>query len=165
MICTLLQCISHKYILLGSNVSAYVGMVCDTLKNTIPKAIVHSQVREAKRSLLNHFYAQVGSREVILPAVILYGNVCLSCHMISCAEKLTHLASSHLVDFPKWLFNYFILTESTAVQNAFALSLSMLRLWLFCSTISFFYRKCFNSEIFSWTFCVLHIHRSISYFQ
>lgn len=48
---------------IGSNVQAYIGMVCDTLKNTIPKAVVHCQVREAKRSLLNHFYAQVGRRE------------------------------------------------------------------------------------------------------
>ncbi|XP_008775627.1 dynamin-related protein 1C [Phoenix dactylifera] len=48
---------------IGSNVSAYVGMVCDALKNSIPKAIVHGQVREARRSLLNFFYAQVGSRE------------------------------------------------------------------------------------------------------
>ncbi|RWR79573.1 dynamin-related protein 1C [Cinnamomum micranthum f. kanehirae] len=48
---------------IGSNVSSYIGMVCDTLKNSIPKAVVYSQVREAKRSLLNHFYAQVGGRE------------------------------------------------------------------------------------------------------
>lgn len=41
-------------------------MVCDTLKNTIPKAVVHCQVREAKRSLLNHFYVQVGRKEVRL---------------------------------------------------------------------------------------------------
>lgn len=50
---------------LGSNVSAYVGMVCETLKNSIPKAVVHCQVQEAKRSLLNHFYTQIGKREVI----------------------------------------------------------------------------------------------------
>ncbi|PKA56091.1 Dynamin-related protein 1C [Apostasia shenzhenica] len=42
---------------------AYVGMVCDTLRITIPKAVVHCQVREAKRALLNYFYAQVGGRE------------------------------------------------------------------------------------------------------
>ncbi|ONK75333.1 uncharacterized protein A4U43_C03F15750 [Asparagus officinalis] len=48
---------------IGSNVTAYVGMVCDTLRNSIPKAVAHCQVREAKRSLLNLFYAQVGSRE------------------------------------------------------------------------------------------------------
>ncbi|CAK9311359.1 unnamed protein product [Citrullus colocynthis] len=48
---------------IGSNVSSYIGMVCDTLKNSIPKAVVYCQVREAKRSLLNHFYVQVGKRE------------------------------------------------------------------------------------------------------
>lgn len=49
---------------IGSNVSAYVGMVSETLRNSIPKAVVHCQVREAKRSLLNHFYAQIGRQEV-----------------------------------------------------------------------------------------------------
>lgn len=50
---------------IGSNVSSYVGMVAETLKNTIPKAVVYCQVREAKFSLLNRFYAQIGKREVI----------------------------------------------------------------------------------------------------
>jgi hypothetical protein len=50
--------------LLGSNVSSYINMVCETLRNTIPKAIVHCQVKEAKRNLLNRFYAHVGSKEV-----------------------------------------------------------------------------------------------------
>lgn len=57
--------INHKFIS-GSNVSAYIGMVCDTLRNSIPKAVVYCQVREAKRCLLNNFYAQVGRREVKL---------------------------------------------------------------------------------------------------
>ncbi|XP_077231205.1 DYNAMIN-like 1C isoform X1 [Tasmannia lanceolata] len=48
---------------IGSNVSSYVGMVCETLKNSIPKAVVHCQVREAKQALLNLFYAQIGRRE------------------------------------------------------------------------------------------------------
>ncbi|KAI3890987.1 hypothetical protein MKW98_007292 [Papaver atlanticum] len=48
---------------IGSNVSAYIGMVCDTLKHSIPKAVVYCQVREAKRSLLNYFYTQIGKRE------------------------------------------------------------------------------------------------------
>jgi hypothetical protein len=53
----------------GSNVSSYINMVCETLRNTIPKAVVHCQVKEAKRNLLNRFYAHVGSKEVcfILP--------------------------------------------------------------------------------------------------
>ncbi|CAN4114024.1 unnamed protein product [Withania somnifera] len=48
---------------IGSNVSAYINMVCETLRNTIPKAVVYCQVREAKRSLLNQFYSQIGRRE------------------------------------------------------------------------------------------------------
>ncbi|XP_052193207.1 phragmoplastin DRP1E-like [Diospyros lotus] len=48
---------------IGSNVSSYVNMVSDTLKNTIPKAVVYCQVREAKQSLLNHFYTQIGKKE------------------------------------------------------------------------------------------------------
>ncbi|KAJ0968148.1 hypothetical protein J5N97_025065 [Dioscorea zingiberensis] len=48
---------------IGSNVSSYIGMVSDTLSNTIPKTVVHCQVREAKRFLLNHFYTQVGRKE------------------------------------------------------------------------------------------------------
>lgn len=50
---------------IGSNVLSYVGMVSETLRSTIPKAVVHCQVREAKRSLLDHFYAQLGRKEVI----------------------------------------------------------------------------------------------------
>ncbi|CAJ1932672.1 unnamed protein product [Sphenostylis stenocarpa] len=48
---------------IGSNVNGYINMVCETLKHSIPKAVVHCQVREAKRSLLNQFYVQVGKRE------------------------------------------------------------------------------------------------------
>ncbi|GMJ04481.1 DYNAMIN RELATED PROTEIN 1C, DYNAMIN-like 1C, ARABIDOPSIS DYNAMIN-LIKE PROTEIN 5 [Hibiscus trionum] len=53
----------HSLRRIGSNVSAYIAMVSDTLKNTIPKAVVYCQVREAKRSLLTNFYAQIGRRE------------------------------------------------------------------------------------------------------
>ncbi|KAE8055543.1 hypothetical protein FH972_012376 [Carpinus fangiana] len=52
-----------NYHRIGSNVSSYVKMVSETLKNTIPKAVVHCQVREAKRSLLDHLYIQVGKKE------------------------------------------------------------------------------------------------------
>ncbi|KAG5531034.1 hypothetical protein RHGRI_025851 [Rhododendron griersonianum] len=48
---------------IGSNVTAYVNMVCDTLRLSIPKAVVYCQVLQAKRSLLNQFYANVGRRE------------------------------------------------------------------------------------------------------
>lgn len=51
---------------IGSNVSSYVNMVSETLKNTIPKAVVYCQVREAKQSLLNYFYTQIGKKEVFI---------------------------------------------------------------------------------------------------
>lgn len=50
---------------IASNVSSYIGMVSETLRNSIPKAAVYCQVREAKRSLLNHFYTVVGKKEVL----------------------------------------------------------------------------------------------------
>jgi hypothetical protein len=53
----------------GSNVSAYINMVGNTLRTTLPKAAVHCQVREAKRSLLDHFYTQIGKREVHIHAL------------------------------------------------------------------------------------------------
>ena len=43
---------------------SYVNMVCGTLRNTIPKSVVYCQVREAKRSLLDHFFTELGKREV-----------------------------------------------------------------------------------------------------
>lgn len=48
---------------IASNVSQYIRMVGDELLQKIPKAAVHCQVREAKRSLLNHFYVQMGKKE------------------------------------------------------------------------------------------------------
>ncbi|KAI3444855.1 hypothetical protein Pfo_001520 [Paulownia fortunei] len=48
---------------IGSNVSSYVNMVSETLKNTIPKAVVYCQVKEAKQNLLNYFYMQIGKKE------------------------------------------------------------------------------------------------------
>lgn len=51
---------------IGSNVSSYVGMVSDTLRSTIPKAVVYCQVRQAKQCLLNYFYMQIGKQEVPL---------------------------------------------------------------------------------------------------
>lgn len=51
---------------IGSNVSSYIGMVSDTLRSTIPKAVVYCQVKEAKQNLLNYFYTQIGRKEVIV---------------------------------------------------------------------------------------------------
>lgn len=66
---------------IGSNVSSYVGMVSETLKTIIPKAVVYCQVRQAKQSLLNHFYAQIGKKEVCISPTL---PVSLSLYVILC---------------------------------------------------------------------------------
>ncbi|KAG5538228.1 hypothetical protein RHGRI_018975 [Rhododendron griersonianum] len=48
----------------GTTVLSYVHMVCGSLRNSIPKSIVYCQVREAKRSLLDHFFTDLGKKEV-----------------------------------------------------------------------------------------------------
>lgn len=49
----------------GTTVLSYVNMVCGSLRNSIPKSIVYCQVREAKRSLLDHFFTDLGKKEVL----------------------------------------------------------------------------------------------------
>ncbi|XP_077212562.1 dynamin-related protein 5A-like [Tasmannia lanceolata] len=48
---------------IGTTVLSYVNMVCGSLRNSIPKSIVYCQVREAKRSLLDHFFTELGKRD------------------------------------------------------------------------------------------------------
>ncbi|CAA0838924.1 Dynamin-related protein 1A [Striga hermonthica] len=48
---------------IGSTVLSYVNMVCAGLRNSIPKSVVYCQVREAKRSLLDHFFTELGKKE------------------------------------------------------------------------------------------------------
>ncbi|XP_039048097.1 dynamin-related protein 1B-like isoform X2 [Hibiscus syriacus] len=48
----------------GSNVLQYVNMTCANLRNSIPKSIVYCQVREAKRSLLDYFFTELGRKEL-----------------------------------------------------------------------------------------------------
>ncbi|XP_042465187.1 dynamin-related protein 5A-like [Zingiber officinale] len=48
---------------IGTTVLSYVNMVLTTLRNSIPKSIVYCQVREAKRSLLDHFFTELGTKE------------------------------------------------------------------------------------------------------
>ena len=56
--------LSWFWIQTGSVVLSYVNMVCGSLRNSIPKSVVYCQVREAKRSLLDHFFAELGKKEV-----------------------------------------------------------------------------------------------------
>ncbi|CAJ2676435.1 dynamin-related protein 5A [Trifolium pratense] len=48
---------------IGTTILSYVNMVCATLRHSIPKSIVYCQVREAKRSLLDHFFTDLGKME------------------------------------------------------------------------------------------------------
>ncbi|XP_057531338.1 dynamin-related protein 5A [Amaranthus tricolor] len=48
---------------IGTTVLSYVNLVCGSLRNSIPKSIVYCQVREAKRSLLDHFFTELGAKE------------------------------------------------------------------------------------------------------
>ncbi|CAL8156073.1 unnamed protein product [Prunus armeniaca] len=73
---------------IGSNVSSYVGMVSETLKNSIPKAVVHCQVREAKRSLLDSFYIQLGKMEGRQLAQLLGENPEVMERRQQCAKRL-----------------------------------------------------------------------------
>ncbi|KAF6989673.1 hypothetical protein CFC21_006980 [Triticum aestivum] len=73
---------------IASNVSSYIGMISDTLKNTIPKAVVHCQVREAKRSLLNYFYIQVGSKDAKQLALLLDEDPALMGRRQQCFKRL-----------------------------------------------------------------------------
>ncbi|CAL4932363.1 unnamed protein product [Urochloa decumbens] len=73
---------------IASNVSSYIGMVSETLKNTIPKSVVHCQVREAKRSLLNHFYTQVGRKDAKQLAVLLDEDPALMERRLQCFKRL-----------------------------------------------------------------------------
>ncbi|KAF2312661.1 hypothetical protein GH714_039418 [Hevea brasiliensis] len=73
---------------IGSNVSSYINMVSETLKNTIPKAVVYCQVREAKQSLLNHFYTQVGKKEAKQLSQLLDEDPALMERRQQCAKRL-----------------------------------------------------------------------------
>ncbi|KAI4327230.1 hypothetical protein L6164_019718 [Bauhinia variegata] len=73
---------------ISSNVSSYVEMVRETLRITIPKAVVHCQVREAKRSLLDHFYSQIGRKEGRQLAELLGEDPVLMERRQQCARRL-----------------------------------------------------------------------------
>lgn len=63
---------------IASNVSQYIKMAGDELLQKIPKAVVYCQVREAKRSLLDNFYVQIGKKEVCTLDLV----VCTHAHAI-----------------------------------------------------------------------------------
>ncbi|GKB23469.1 dynamin-related protein 5A-like protein [Tanacetum coccineum] len=49
---------------IGTTVLQYVNMVLSGLVHSVPKSVAYCQVREAKRSLLDRFFADLGQRTV-----------------------------------------------------------------------------------------------------
>ncbi|CAM6098643.1 unnamed protein product [Calypogeia fissa] len=73
---------------IGSNVSAYIGMVMDTLRNSLPKAAVYCQVREAKRSVLDNFYTDIGKKEAKQLAALLDEDPATMERRVAAAKRL-----------------------------------------------------------------------------
>ncbi|PIN00340.1 hypothetical protein CDL12_27160 [Handroanthus impetiginosus] len=73
---------------IGSNVSSYVHMISETLRNSIPKAVVYCQVKEAKQNLLNYFYTQIGKKEGKQLADLLDEDPALMERRQQCAKRL-----------------------------------------------------------------------------
>ncbi|XP_022856450.1 dynamin-related protein 1E-like [Olea europaea var. sylvestris] len=73
---------------IASNVSSYINMVSETLRNSIPKAVVYCQVKEAKQCLLNYFYTQIGKKEGKQFADLLDEDPALMERRLQCAKRL-----------------------------------------------------------------------------
>ncbi|KAK1374003.1 Phragmoplastin [Heracleum sosnowskyi] len=73
---------------IGSNVLSYVHMVVGSLRNSIPKSIVYCQVREAKRGLLDHFFAELGKKEAKQLGKLLDEDPAIMQRRISLAKRL-----------------------------------------------------------------------------
>uniref|UniRef100_A0A9I9CNM8 Dynamin-related protein 1E n=1 Tax=Cucumis melo TaxID=3656 RepID=A0A9I9CNM8_CUCME len=88
---------------IGSNVSSYIGMVSDTLRNTIPKAVVYCQVKEAKQSLLNHFYTLLGKKEAKQLSQLLDEDPALMERRQQCSKRLElYKAARDEIDSVSW---------------------------------------------------------------
>ncbi|PIA32574.1 hypothetical protein AQUCO_04400044v1 [Aquilegia coerulea] len=89
---------------IASNVTSYVGMVSETLRNNIPKAVVYCQVREAKRALLNHFYVQIGKKEGKQLGQLLDEDPALMERRVQCAKRLELYKSARdEIDSVSWV--------------------------------------------------------------
>ncbi|KAK7373486.1 hypothetical protein VNO80_06896 [Phaseolus coccineus] len=89
---------------IASNVSSYIGLVADTLRITIPKAVVYCQVRQAKQSLLNHFYTQIGKKEGKQLSQMLDEDPALMERRQQCAKRLElYKAARDEIDSVSWV--------------------------------------------------------------
>lgn len=88
---------------IGSNVLSYVNMVCATLRHSIPKSIVYCQVREAKRSLLDHFFTDLGGKEAKQLSTLLDEDPAIMQRRVSLAKRLElYRAAQVEIDSVAW---------------------------------------------------------------
>ncbi|KAM6583871.1 hypothetical protein CsatB_010873 [Cannabis sativa] len=87
----------------GSVVLSYVNMVCGSLRNSIPKSVVYCQVREAKRSLLDYFFAELGKKETRQLASLLDEDPAVMQRRTSLAKRLELYRSAQAeIDAVAW---------------------------------------------------------------
>ncbi|CAN4108407.1 unnamed protein product [Withania somnifera] len=88
---------------IGSNVLSYVNMVCASLRNSIPKSVVYCQVREAKRSLLDHFFTELGKKEAKQLGTLLDEDPAIMQRRVSLAKRLElYRAAQTEIDSVAW---------------------------------------------------------------
>ncbi|CAN4111445.1 unnamed protein product [Withania somnifera] len=88
---------------IGSNVLSYVNMVCASLRNSIPKSVVYCQVREAKRSLLDHFFTELGKKEGKQLGTLLDEDPAIMQRRVSLAKRLElYRAAQSEIDSVAW---------------------------------------------------------------
>lgn len=88
---------------IGTTVLSYVNMVCGSLRNSIPKSIVYCQVREAKRSLLDHFFTDLGKKEAKQLGTLLDEDPAIMQRRVSLAKRLElYRAAQAEIDSVAW---------------------------------------------------------------
>ncbi|CAL0313324.1 unnamed protein product [Lupinus luteus] len=88
---------------IGSTILSYVNMVCATLRHSIPKSIVYCQVREAKRSLLDHFFTDLGQLGSARLSSLLNEDPALMERRISLAKRLElYRSAQNEIDAVAW---------------------------------------------------------------
>lgn len=88
---------------IGSNVLSYVHMVVGTLRHSIPKSVVFCQVREAKRTLLDHFFTELGAKEGKQLAKLLDEDPAIMQRRLDLAKRLElYRAAQAEVDAVAW---------------------------------------------------------------
>ncbi|KAG7011512.1 Dynamin-related protein 1E, partial [Cucurbita argyrosperma subsp. argyrosperma] len=88
---------------IASNITSYIRMVSETLRNSIPKSVVHCQVREAKRSILDYFYVQLGQMKGNQLAALLNEDPALRERRQQCIKRLElHKSARDEIDSVSW---------------------------------------------------------------